>query len=112
MLTWEANSGAPFAAGEALKASGWNLRKEAKLRLRAKSRQSSHWKKRNSAVQKNRQTRNTAQSMAAAVDLALDRFVARVERLVRERGAEGVLRKIDELMPEREAAAEETWRES
>ena len=108
MLSTEpTNSYAPQAAGKALMSVAWETRKQERRALAEKSRARSHWKRREGMDPNVKQATAKAateivEAMAKPFDAALDKFIQRVERLCMERGVEGVLEKIDALMPEKE----------
>ena len=90
-------------AGKALMSVAWESRKAAKKELSAKCRDRSHWKKPNSTVKLDHQIKNTGSTIAEAVDAAVDRFVERVEEIMRQRGKDGIgqlLDRLDQVMPE------------
>lgn len=85
MLSTEPSRYSVNAAGQALASSAFEARKRERSRVKLEA-----------------QTQKLAQSLTEAADACLDKFVERVEQILRRDGAEEFLKRIDQVMPERE----------
>lgn len=90
MLSAEPTSYSVQAAGRALASSAFEERKQEKARVKLEV-----------------QTRKLAQSLTETADVCLDRFIERVEKILRRDGADEFLKKLDQVMPERDPLAED-----
>jgi len=95
MLSTEPTNYSAQAAGKALASEGWNRRKDEKRALSMKCRAGN-------TVKIDKQVRNAAQALAGAADACLDKFIERIEQILRRDGAEELLKRIDQVLPERE----------
>lgn len=93
MLSTEPTNYSVQAAGKALASDAWSKKKESKLELSRKCRESA------THVRIPKQVRNAAQSFAEVADVCLDKFIARVEAICRRDGADELLKKLDAVMP-------------
>jgi len=89
MLQTEPTKYTVQAAGTALNSAAWSRRKQEKRTVSAREKTA-------------KRTVEEARALACAFDSLLDRYVERIERILRRDGAADLLAKLDQVIPERE----------